>query len=309
MEKFKQTLKRIFFPPPVPTIVAAAFGYVFVLWVFIFEIKNPIIEYLAYMCSAYALVIAITGLPRLADFAKRTRRSVYDSQPMQRMKSTSLGGRYFSDVRFRTKMSLCVSLLINLLYIGMKLFSGIYYRSFWFISLAIYYFLLAVMRLMLVRRGKKKKESLTEEEELQRYQICGIMLLLMNQALVGIVVYMVQQNRGFNYPGLLIYLMALYAFYSVITAVINVIKFRRHGSPILSAAKVINLVAAMVSILSLTTAMLAQFGGEEAPDHDRCNGWRRLRHCDRSGGLYDLESCKVNEKTAKQSYSSITLLF
>ena len=36
-------------------------------------------------------------------------------------------------------------------------------------------------------------------------------------------------------------------------------------SPILSAAKAINLVAAMVSILSLETAMLAQFGGDDDP--------------------------------------------
>lgn len=74
---------------------------------------------------------------------------------------------------------------------------------------------------------------------------------------------MVQHNRGFNYPGLLIYAMAAYSFYSIITAVINLVKFRKHGSPLLSAAKVINLVAAMVSILSLETAMLAQFGSDD----------------------------------------------
>ena len=59
--------------------------------------------------------------------------------------------------------------------------------------------------------------------------------------------------------------MALYAFYAVILAIINVVKTRRHNSPILSAAKAMNLVAAMVSILSLETAMLAQFGGNDDP--------------------------------------------
>ncbi|MDE6031600.1 MAG: hypothetical protein K2G32_08275, partial [Oscillospiraceae bacterium] len=70
---------------------------------------------------------------------------------------------------------------------------------------------------------------------------------------------------GFDYPGLLIYAMAMYSFYSVITAVINLVKFRKHGSPLLSAAKAVNLVAALVSILSLETAMLAQFGGDNDP--------------------------------------------
>jgi uncharacterized membrane protein YfcA len=66
-----------------------------------------------------------------------------------------------------------------------------------------------------------------------------------------------------TYPGLLIYAMAVYAFYAVITAVINVIRFRRQGSPIHSAAKVISLTAALVSMLSLETAMLAEFGADQ----------------------------------------------
>lgn len=103
---------------------------------------------------------------------------------------------------------------------------------------------------------------MTTETEYKRYRLCGIMLLIMNQALTGIVIFMVHHNKGFDYPRLLIYAMAMYSFYSIITAAINLVKFRKHGSPILSAAKVINLVAAMVSVLSMETAMLAQFGGD-----------------------------------------------
>jgi uncharacterized protein (DUF2062 family) len=58
--------------------------------------------------------------------------------------------------------------------------------------------------------------------------------------------------------------MALYAFYAMITAIINVVKFRKLGSPILSAAMIVNLTAAMVSMLSLETAMLSEFGSEDA---------------------------------------------
>ena len=148
----------------------------------------------------------------------------------------------------------------------MKMLSGIYYRSVWFVSIAVYYILLAVMRLVLVRKGKAKKNKSPMEVELQRYRKCGIMLLVMNQALTAIVVLIVQQNQGYEYPGLLIYAMAAYSFYAVITAVVNLVKFRKHSSPVMSAAKAISLVAALVSLLSLTTAMLAQFGGDEAPE-------------------------------------------
>jgi hypothetical protein len=98
------------------------------------------------------------------------------------------------------------------------------------------------------------------EGEFRRYRVCGIVLVVMNQALACIVVYIVHRNLGVTYPGMLIYVMALYVFYSVIMAVINVVKFRRQGSPVLSAAKVISLTAAIVSMLSLETAMLDEFG-------------------------------------------------
>ena len=84
--------------------------------------------------------------------------------------------------------------------------------------------------------------------EWRRYSLCGITLLFMNQALLGIIFLVVHQNSGFEYPGFLIYAMALYAFYAAITAVMNVVKFRKYGSPIMSSAKVINLTAALVSI-------------------------------------------------------------
>ena len=265
MERCKQILKKIFFLPPFLTVLLALFGYGFVLAVAVFEIANPVLQYLSYICSAYALIITITGFPHFIAFTKSVKRYINEHSLMKKLRSTKLGNRFLSDVRFRTEVSLYQGLFINLLYIGMKMFSGIYYRSVWFISLAVYYMLLAAMRLLLLRRGKRKTGKPPMEIEIHRYRLCGILLLIMNQALAGIVIFMVHQNKGFIYPGVLIYAMALYAFYSVITAVINLVKFRKHGSPILSAAKVINLVAAMVSILSLETAMLAQFGGNDDP--------------------------------------------
>ncbi len=265
MNKWKHILKKIFFPPAIATIFLALFGYGFVLAVAVFDIENPVLQYLSYICSAYALIITITGFPHFIAFTKSMKQYFHEHPLIRRVRSTAIGNRFFSDVRFRTELSLYQGLLVNSLYICMKLFSGIYYRSVWFISLSVYYVLLAIMRILLLRRGKGRTDRTPMETELRRYRLCGIMLLMMNQALAGIVIFMVHQNKGFEYPGLLIYGMALYSFYSVIIAVINLVKFRKHGSPILSAAKAINLVAAMVSILSLETAMLAQFGANEDP--------------------------------------------
>lgn len=62
---------------------------------------------------------------------------------------------------------------------------------------------------------------------------------------------------------MLIYVMALYAFYVTISGVISLVRTRKYKSPVLSAARVVSLASALVSMLSLEVAMLAQFGGGE----------------------------------------------
>lgn len=261
MDRLRAILKKIFFLPPLPTVLLALFGYGSVIAVAAFQIMNPILQYASYVASAYALIITITGLVSVKTASGGIKNYIICHPLMKKFRSTVVGEKYFADVRFRAEVSLYQGFFINLLYIVIKLASGILYRSTWFIALAVYYILLAVMRFLLVRRLNVQDEVL----ELRRYRLCGFMLFFMNQALAGIVIFMVHQNRGFDYPGLLIYAMAAYAFYAVIIAVVNIVKTRRHKSPILSAAKAINLVAALVSILSLETAMLAQFGGNDDP--------------------------------------------
>lgn len=262
MERFKQLLKKVFFLPLLPTVIIAVLSFAFMIFSLSTQINGPV-AYVSYTVSAYALVLVCTAMTRLGDYIQMVREQADGHPIVQRLMQVPIIKRYFQDIRFRTEISLYQGLFINLLYISIKMFSGIYYRSFWFISLAIYYILLAIMRLLLVRQGKKRTGRTHVEEEIHRYRMCGIVLLMINQALAGIVIFMVHQNRGFDYPGLLIYLMALYAFYAVISAVINLVKFRKHGSPVMSAANAIRFVAALVSVLSLETAMLARFGGDD----------------------------------------------
>lgn len=250
MERAKAVFRKMFFLsfPAAVCVVIPAFALL--VYVLTEGIGSPL-SVLPYTLSTYGLVVAVIWLVR---GGRRIRAWAVNIPLVQ---------RYLQDAKFRTEISLSLGFAINLLYIAVKMASGIYYRSPWFISLAVYYALLAVMRLLLLYRRKWPEGLARQRVELRRYRFCGIVLLLMNAALAGIVALMVHQNRRYEYPGMLIYAMAAYSFYAFTMAIINVIKFRRHGSPILSAAKAISLVAAMVSILSLETAMLAQFGSDD----------------------------------------------
>ena len=70
------------------------------------------------------------------------------------------------------------------------------------------------------------------------------------------------QNRGYDYPGIMIYVMAVYTFYALTHAIVELVKYRSLASPILAAAKTVSLSGALVSVLNLETAMFAQFGGD-----------------------------------------------
>lgn len=257
-KKIMKTMKKIFLLPPVLTLLIAIPSFVLVCYVLVKETVNPVISYFSYIQSAYALIITITGM---VDIVTWIREGIEHHPFVRKMLRIPLVERYFSETMFRTEVSLYPSFFINLFYAGIKLFSGIRYRSVWFGTLAVYYILLAMMRFFLLRhvrrKGKKQENRILE---LKICRICGIILMLLDWALTGFIVLVVRKNSGFEYPGVLIYVMALYTFYAVITAVRNVIKFRNYENPAVSVAKVINLTAAFVSMLSLETAMLTQFG-------------------------------------------------
>lgn len=256
-------MKKGFCLPPRSTILIAVPSYALVIYVLASGEEHSAVAYFAYVLSAYALMITVTGTARIIGWIRRG----IDSHPLvKKLHGIPAFERFLYEAEFRTETTLYQGLMINLLYAGLKLFSGICYHSVWFITLAVYYFLLAVMRfsLILFVRGRENSER-NKILELRRYRLCGIILLFMDWALVGMMILAVHQNSGFEYPGMLIYIMALYTFYATITAVIQVIKFRRYKKPVLSAAKVINLTAALVSMLSLETAMLTQFGAADDP--------------------------------------------
>ena len=261
MERFREILKKLLFLPPLATLFISFPSFLFVFCVLGMGIDGTA-AYVSYALSAYALIITSTGFTRIVQAV----RNGIDSHPlMKKLLEHPLSGRYLTDVAFRAEISLYPSFFINMLYAAVKMISGILYHSVWFISLSVYYILLAIMRFLLLTSARRKPIKSDTAAEFKRYRMCGILLAFMNLALSGIILFIVRQEGGYDYPGVLIYVMAMYAFYAVIMAAINIVKFRKRGSPILSAAKAINLTAALVSMLALETAMLSQFGQND--DH------------------------------------------
>lgn len=185
---------------------------------------------------------------------------------------------YKHDLAFRGKISLYQGMTTNLLYAAFRLLTGIIYVSSWFISMLVYYFVLGGLRAYLVI-CYNRKDKLGTGFESRCYRRTAWMLFILNIPMGIMITMMIVTNSGFSYPGYVIYLSAIYTFYSMISSVVNIIRFRRLGSPVLSAAKALNFVSAMMSVLGLQTAMIAAFSpGREA--------WRRMMNSITGGIVY-----------------------
>lgn len=187
------------------------------------------------------------------------------AQPLVRMVSERvLDQRFFTDALFRTKCMLYPGFAANLLYAVMQLVLGICYRSIWSGALAVYYALLAMMRLQLLKPGKGNPCEESVLSELRQYRLCGSILLGMTPVFASILILVVHKNSGTRYPGFSVVIMEVYTACMVLLSASNLVRFRKYNRPAMSAAKIVSLIAALMSVLSLTTALAGRTGNLES---------------------------------------------
>ena len=274
MKQASSILNRLLHPPLWALIGVPAVSFASLAAVFACHYEDHALAYLIYSMSAYSLVLWAAAAPKLAT---QVKSAAVNSRLMQKVTTSEPAMRYLSDLAFRGSVSLHQGMAVNFLYAVFRVVVGIRCASVWFVSMAAYYLALGVLRAYLVVGYRRR----TPARECRCYRRTAWLLFLLNIPMGGMIVLMVRTNSGFSYPGYVIYLSALYTFYTMITSVLNLIKFRRLGSPILSAAKVLNFVAALMSILSLQTAMIARFSAHG-------EGYRRMMNAITGGFVYGI---------------------
>lgn len=261
MNTLKTLCQKLLFPPIFIQLILAVISIVSLVYVFANDSSAAIFSYAVYVLSAYTLtVIVLTCIKILPEQIKKLK---------EKMHANKYTNRYLTDAAFRTHISLYGSLAVNLLYAAINLYSYYYNRSAWFVILTAYYSILALMRFLLVKHISKSETEQNLTSEFKRARICSCILLLLNFILTGAVLMILYQNKGFVYPGVMIYAMALYTFYMTINSAVSIFRHRKSSSPVITTAKIISLAAALVSMLSLETAMLAEFAADVTDKFNR----------------------------------------
>ncbi|MBQ9926794.1 MAG: hypothetical protein IJO65_02350 [Lachnospiraceae bacterium] len=261
MKSWKKICGRLLVLPLWLVVLLTVISTVLLVTVFAKGWDTTPIAYVIYVLSFYTLMtICIACYKTIPGYYKSIKGKVYGNK---------YANRYLTDAVFKTHVTLYRSLTINLIYIVINAVSGIVFSTYWFGIFAIYYAIMAIVRFLLARYVTKNHIGTSRMGELKRARLCAYILMTVNLALSGAVLMMIYYNRGFEYQGILIYVMALYTFYITTTAVIDMIKYRKFKSPIMSVTKVIKMAAALFSMLFLETAMFSQFGGDTSPESQR----------------------------------------
>lgn len=238
-------LKQAFYPHIVTLILENIFSAGFLILIFLNQLEHEIFAYCIYTLSAYTFVCDII---RIWNKIRTIRKSLYN---------ISLIHRYQTDLAFKAEITLYLSVSINLIYSCFKAFAGLYYRSLWFGTVSLYYIILTITRFLLLSHIQRKKRNY--KSEIQKYCLCGYLLLLLIFTIAGMNMYMIHEEKTSIYPLYFIYVVAGYTFYIFITAIINIVRYKKNDNLLYHASKMITLATAFVSVFSLQTAMFAEF--------------------------------------------------
>lgn len=172
--------------------------------------------------------------------------------------------KYLTDDIFQTQTMLLASLAMNIAAATFKFVMGVWFGSKWLVTVSIYFLTLSAMRLLLLNRERKSKKLETPEHkrlyDLKGYRACGYMVLFMNMIVGRMSVQMLVDNEGYDYPGLMLYLIGLFAIANFANAIYNVKKYWHIYNPMISAAKRLSFSTALVLLYTLQTSALARFG-------------------------------------------------
>ncbi len=247
MEKLKKIGKALLFPHIAVLWILLPIAIILLVYsMVVLGEENPF-SIASYGLAAYTLTIWCCRIPNIISFFKNFKN---ENKYVQ---------IWTGDVRLRMNVSLFGGFVWNTIYAVFQLCLGIYHHTFWFCSLAGYYFFLGVMRFSLSSYTRRHKPGEDMAAELKRYRNCGIVFLLLNLALALIIFFMVYWNRTFHHNQITSISMAAYTFFSFTMAIINIVKYRKIGSPVFSASKAISLASACVSMLTLEATMLTTF--------------------------------------------------
>lgn len=158
------------------------------------------------------------------------------------------------------------SFLILIIYILYNCFLGLKYHLVWNISICMYYVLLLIIKAIIVINEvniKNKETSIVAKKRKSVFYTTSILLFVINIALIAPIVLMALNKKSVELDIIAGIAVATYTTYKVIIAILNYVKNRQNENLAFRQLRTINLVDAILSILTLQNTLISIAGSGE----------------------------------------------
>ena len=258
----KFNLLNIFKKPPV-VIVALCLIFDFfaiVAWTVNFVIWK--IDVVEGICDCVFLVISLYLLYLLVAFLYRQYKKKVEPKVLSTETGRALFGTYGASNVFWS----LVALLINIGYAVLNIVLAVLLNSLWYGLIAIFYAVLMGARIIIIflARHIARKYWMNKTEllyaELKVSIGSGGLIFLMDLSMAFAVTFMIT-NTPPNSSGKIAAIgLAAYTFYKIILAIINLVRSKKNGDPIVTALRNISMADACMSMVNTTITLDMTFG-------------------------------------------------
>lgn len=169
-----------------------------------------------------------------------------------------------NDYMYKTLFSSIFSLLATVVFTVYNAFLGAKYSDAFAIGISIYYFLLVWIKsatLIVEKKIFQKDEQVKITIRTKNYKISSIFVFVIDLCLIAPIILMVTQPKEVNFGIIPAITMAAYSVYKIVFAIKNYIRSKKSQNPTIILLREINIIDAIVSILTLQHTLIMVNGG------------------------------------------------
>lgn len=188
---------------------------------------------------------------------------------IEKFKNLPAVARYRTDYEYRTVVRTLLSSAITAAVGTYNLIFGLFAggNAVWLYTLAAYYYALVAGRVgvlishrISIKRGEDEDRKNTRNA--RNFMGGGAWLVLLTLTFSGIIVLVTVGNYHYEYNGITVYIMALYAFWKIISSIVYAVKYEKYGDLTVQTLKIFNIADGIVSVIGLQSALLFAFTAE-----------------------------------------------
>lgn len=169
-----------------------------------------------------------------------------------------------NDFFLKTLSTSVISLIFTLAFAIYNIYLGIQFSDVFAIGISIYYFLLIWIRtatLIVENKIAVKDEKYKARVRIKNYKISSILIFIIDLCLIAPVILMVTQPKEVVFGIVPAINIAVYSTYKIIVAIINFNRSKKLKNLTIILLKEINIIDAVVSLLSLQHTLIMVNGG------------------------------------------------